>query len=75
MIRTYNRDELQKCFRSAQPYPHIMLDNFLEPAAAEEIARSYPNFDTAASMGFVFSALNEQKGAFGDSDVPQVTPL
>ena len=61
MIRTYNRDELRKCFRSAKPYPHIMLENFLDPAAAEEIACSYPNFDTAASLGFVFSALNEQK--------------
>jgi hypothetical protein len=61
MLRPYDKDELRRQFQSAQPYPHLVIENFLEPSAAEEVARSYPTFDTAVSMGFQFNALNEQR--------------
>ena len=38
-----------------------MIDNFLEPAFAAEVARSYPTFEQAQSQGFMFNFVNEQR--------------
>ena len=61
LLRPYDRDQLRQEFRSAYPFPHIKMDNFLQPDAAREIAAAYPTFDNALSMGFQFNALNEQR--------------
>jgi hypothetical protein len=61
LLRPYDRDQLRHEFQSAQPFPHIKMDNFLQPEVAQEIAAAYPTFDNALSMGFQFNALNEQR--------------
>ena len=61
MLNAYDRDQLRQRFRSARPFPHIVIDQFLEPAAAAAVAASYPTFATAQSMGTSFRAVNEQK--------------
>ena len=61
LLRPYDRDQLRQEFQSAHPFPHIKMDNFLQPDVAREIAAAYPTFDNALSMGFQFNALNEQR--------------
>jgi Rps23 Pro-64 3,4-dihydroxylase Tpa1-like proline 4-hydroxylase len=61
MIKPLNLDELRERFRSAAPFPYVVIENFLEPSAAEELARSYPTFDQAVQEGFSFNFVNEQK--------------
>ena len=61
MINPLDRESLRTKFRSAQPFPHMVIDNFLAPGAAEEIARSYPTFEQASAQGFVFNFVNEQR--------------
>ena len=61
LLRPYDRDQLRQEFQSAQPFPHIKIDNFLQPEVAQEISAAYPTFDNAVSMGFQFNALNEQR--------------
>src|SRR5690606_29020045 len=36
-------------------------DNFLQPQMAQDMARSYPTFETAKSLGFEFNAVNEKR--------------
>jgi Rps23 Pro-64 3,4-dihydroxylase Tpa1-like proline 4-hydroxylase len=61
MINALDVDALRARFNSAQPFRHIVIENFLERAAAEEIARAYPTFDGALKEGFSFNFVNEQK--------------
>lgn len=61
MINPLDREALRTQFRSAQPYPHMVIDNFLAPGEAERIAQSYPSFEQASAEGFVFNFVNEQR--------------
>jgi hypothetical protein len=61
MINALDRDALRAKFRSAKPFPHMIIDNFLAPEAAAEVARSYPSFEQAQAMGFMFNFVNEQR--------------
>jgi Rps23 Pro-64 3,4-dihydroxylase Tpa1-like proline 4-hydroxylase len=61
MIRQLDRERLRAQFLSAQPYRFVVIEDLLEPEAAQELARSYPTFETATKLGFSFSAVNEQK--------------
>ena len=56
MFRNLNTAELHQRFKSAQPFPFICIDDFLEPEWAREMARSYPDFETAKSIGLEFNA-------------------
>jgi hypothetical protein len=48
-------------FVSAEPFPHVAIDNFIDTAACRAIAAEYPTFDEAKSLGFSFKAVNERK--------------
>jgi Rps23 Pro-64 3,4-dihydroxylase Tpa1-like proline 4-hydroxylase len=61
MINPLNLDALRDRYRSAVPFPYVVIENFLEPTAAEEIARSYPTFEQALKEGFSFNYVNEQR--------------
>src|SRR5262245_56432039 len=61
IINALDRERLRRQFRTAQPFPHMLIDNFLIPGAAQELARSYPTFDQARQQGFLFNFVNEQK--------------
>jgi hypothetical protein len=37
-------------FQSAQPFPHLVVDNFLEPAFAEQLLREFPGFDEKLAL-------------------------
>ncbi|SRR6266851_2698528 len=61
MLQPFDRDELKAAFASAKPFPYIKIDNFLAPEAAEEIAASYPAFESAVKQGRIFTTVNERK--------------
>jgi 2OG-Fe(II) oxygenase superfamily len=61
MIKSLDLEALRARYRSAVPFPYIVIDDFLEPAAAEELAGSFPTFDQALKEGFSFNFVNEQR--------------
>jgi hypothetical protein len=61
MINVLELDALRDRFRGAVPFPYIVIENFLQPTAAEELAGCYPSFDQALRDGFAFKAVNEQR--------------
>lgn len=61
MLNPLDRDALRAQFESSRPYPHFVIENFLEPGFAKSIAATYPDFDTASRMGLQFKTVNEQR--------------
>jgi len=51
-------------FRAAVPFPHVVLESFLDPARADEVARVFPRAD---SSWIRFTHVNERK--FGNPAV------
>jgi hypothetical protein len=54
-------EQLGIAFRSAEPFPSICIDGFLEPEFADEVAASYPDYKTAQDIGREFANLNEKR--------------
>jgi hypothetical protein len=52
---------LRTQFATAEPFPYVLIDEFLEPQAAHDVAAAYPTFDTARGMGREFKAVNERR--------------
>jgi hypothetical protein len=59
MIRHPDTPAWKQRFRSAQPFPSICIDDFLEPERALEIARSYP--PSLQSVSRAWDAVNEKR--------------
>ena len=60
MIRAIDREALRASVRSAVPFPHFCVDNFLEADAAEECLAAFPSFDQASKLGRSFATVNER---------------
>jgi Rps23 Pro-64 3,4-dihydroxylase Tpa1-like proline 4-hydroxylase len=52
---------LRRQFASSKPFPYVVVDDFLEPSFAREVADAYPTFEQISQMGFAFNAVNERK--------------
>lgn len=50
--------EMRKQFRNAEPYPHIVIENFLDEETAQSL---YENFPKMSSLRKHYKGLNEQK--------------
>lgn len=61
MINPLDKEALRETYRTAEPFPHIVIENFLKPGFAEEIASSFPSFEQARELGFAFNFVNEQR--------------
>lgn len=61
LINPIDREALRTQFRTATPFPHICIDDFLEPGFAERVAASFPSLDEARKLGHEFKALNERR--------------
>lgn len=61
MLRPMNDDRLAEAFQHAEPFPHIAIDDFLDPEFANELAAAYPTFAQAESQGQQFKAVNEYR--------------
>ena len=48
-------------FVHALPFPHVVVDNFIDLETCRTIAAEYPTFDDARALGFEFKAVNERK--------------
>jgi 2OG-Fe(II) oxygenase superfamily len=61
MMQSHDREALRRQFISAEPYPFVKIDDFLDPAFANEVAAAYPSFEVAMSRGINFDAVNERR--------------
>jgi len=52
---------LTASYRSAQPFPFILMEHFVDDDVAREVAAAYPTFEEAGKLGFAFNAVNERK--------------
>jgi hypothetical protein len=59
-----NMDELAARYRGASPYPHIVLDDFLETGVVESAAEEFPPLDPATWNNYLH--VNERK--FSNTD-------
>ena len=59
MILPLDRERLRAQFRAAKPFPHVVLDYFLDPAQAADVATAYPTFQRARELGDEFKGVNE----------------
>jgi Rps23 Pro-64 3,4-dihydroxylase Tpa1-like proline 4-hydroxylase len=55
----HNMKELHKKFVSADPFPFVYIDNFLDPALAKSLSENFPSLK---KMDIFYKGLNEQKG-------------
>lgn len=61
VLRPLDIPRLRREFREAQPFPFMVVDEFLQPEFAREVAESYPSFESAKSRGRAFDFVNEKK--------------
>ena len=59
VIQQLDVESLRERFTHAAPYPHICIDDFLEPSFALEVSLAYPSYTRATELGHSFSAVNE----------------
>jgi Rps23 Pro-64 3,4-dihydroxylase Tpa1-like proline 4-hydroxylase len=60
-LRPLDVPRLTREFRSAEPFPFIVIDELLTDAFAHEVAQAYPTFENALDKGFAFDFVNEKK--------------
>jgi Rps23 Pro-64 3,4-dihydroxylase Tpa1-like proline 4-hydroxylase len=61
LVQRFDREALRRQYIEASPYPFIKIEEFLEPAFAQEVAAAYPSFEIATAQGRGFSSVNERK--------------
>jgi hypothetical protein len=60
MINPINAEVLRRQIRSASPFPHCLIDNFLTDDFANRVHDAFPSFSEARNMGRTFRAVNEK---------------
>ena len=60
--------ELRECFESAQPFPHLVVDEFLDQTFCAELIRQFPAFDPG-------HAINERGEQGRKSAIPDLAKL
>lgn len=60
VILPLDRDELRRHFATSDPFPFLVIDEFLDPAFAREVAAAYPSFESARERGRSFDFVNER---------------
>lgn len=61
VIREIDRDLLRQRARTAAPFPHILIDDFLDAEFAREALRCWPSYADAAKIGREFRSINERR--------------
>jgi 2OG-Fe(II) oxygenase superfamily len=59
-----------RAYPHAEPYPHAVLDDFLDPAVARQLLHEFPPIDPSAWINYAH--VNERK--YGKSDRPSFPP-
>lgn len=61
VIRPIDLERVRKEYRSAQPFPFFVIDDFLDASFANHVFAAYPDYGQAKRMGgFEFLAVNEK---------------
>lgn len=60
IVRPYDVAALKAEFQSAEPFPHMVIDDFLDADFVRALAASYPSYGEALVVGREFDALNER---------------
>jgi Rps23 Pro-64 3,4-dihydroxylase Tpa1-like proline 4-hydroxylase len=60
VVRQIDCSLLRERARTAIPFPHVLIDDFLDAEFAREVLRSWPSYDEAAKIGKVFRSINER---------------
>lgn len=60
VILPLDRDALRRQFVTADPFPFLVIDEFLDPAFAREVAAAYPSYEAARERGLSFDYVNER---------------
>ncbi|MGD0959791.1 MAG: 2OG-Fe(II) oxygenase [Methylomonas sp.] len=61
LINPFDHQAFKQKIKTAQPFPHFCIDNFLNEDFANEVYQAFPSFNEAQKLGREFSAVNEQK--------------
>jgi len=61
LVRPLDRLVLRSQFRAAEPFPFVVIDDFIDRDFALEVARSYPTFEAAQDLGHSFRKVNEYR--------------
>lgn len=61
VLRPLDIPRLTREFRAAEPFPFMVIDEFLQPDFAREVAAAYPSFEGALDKGRAFDFVNEKK--------------
>ena len=54
-------DALREEFSKAQPFGHVVIDQFLDEATAQEVAAALPSYQQAKGIGTSFKTVNEDR--------------
>lgn len=60
ILRPYDREALREKFQNAVPFPHLVLEDFLESDFAQQCQAEYPGYAEARAVGNEFAAVNER---------------
>jgi Rps23 Pro-64 3,4-dihydroxylase Tpa1-like proline 4-hydroxylase len=71
-----NADDFARRFAAAQPFRHVVIDEFLEPALSKQLIAEFPSFESAQSLNergetgrkAVFPNLRKLGGAYARFD-------
>lgn len=61
VLRSLDTHALRRAFETASPFPHVVIDDLLEPEFAAEIVAALPQFEGAESVGHRFETVNEHR--------------
>jgi hypothetical protein len=61
LIHEIDRDLFREQARTAKPFPHVLIDDFLDAEFAKRVLRSWPRYEDAAKVGKEFRSINERK--------------
>jgi len=54
-------DQVREQMRTAPGFPHFCIDDFLDPAFAQEVHDAFPSYEEAQRVGRSFTAVNEKR--------------
>jgi hypothetical protein len=60
VIREIDSSRLRERARDATPFPHAIIDDFLDADFVHEVLRSWPSYQKATKIGQDFRSLNER---------------
>ncbi len=60
LLRALDAPTLSARFAAARPFPHVVIDDLLEPAFADELVQALPDYRGAERLGNRFATVNEK---------------